>query len=642
MSPAVPSDPRTTRQGSVSSVVSEAASRAVSKIESFASAAVDPERSGAEPPPPAPPKTAAAVEPQVQGGDASWGRTIREVVDQVEAVRGLRRKTPLKVAIVGDAEFTRVLRAKAEAELTPRAVAMERARWAAFGLAPPTADPRQVLLSVLDEQAAGFYDPASKSLTVRAEPPASAGGPEMVRLVLAHEIEHALQDQNFGFPDFKALADDDARLARMAVYEGDAMATMIAFAARSAGQPVRLALSAAASAAQSTSAEQMLAQSGLSPELLKAPAIVREEMLLPYREGLALIAEVHRRGGWELVDRMFQRPPLTTHQVLHPEAYLAGESPAEVPYPRGPEGMQVIATGRMGELGTRVALTGCVDAQVAADFARAWAGDAYTIVRAQGDSIALVWSTVWSADAPKTFANLIGMQAPCWSDAAASTKGGWRISAESEVAMNGAKAALARGFGQLAVRTAAASAVAFAARIPPPAPPLGSVAEPAAAAKGRVTDGRFVDPRLSLEAQVPSGFSADLEQSEAELLLRNPRPPAVAALSFVPEPATPETIDGFFQSAAASFATRIGGSTLKLRAATKTTLLGKAAQERSWDVDGTFAVVRITLAPACQGRAFYAVLRAAASAEADKALERFVGSLRQSAPGTSPACAELE
>src|SRR6266850_561468 len=64
-------------------------------------------------------------------------------------------------------------------------------------------------------------------------------GPDGLRLILAHEIEHALQDQNFGIPDLAALPDDDVRLARSALYEGDAMAVMTAYGARLSLSPRR-------------------------------------------------------------------------------------------------------------------------------------------------------------------------------------------------------------------------------------------------------------------------------------------------------------------------------------------------------------------------------------------------------------------
>ena len=80
--------------------------------------------------------------------------------------------------------------------------------------------------------------------------------------------------------------------------------------------------------------------------------------------------------------------------------------------------MRAVSSGRMGELGARLALQVCVDEQVAREVAQHWAGDAYTIVRAPADAIALVWSTAWSGDSGRQFGTLLGMQSPCWQEAA--------------------------------------------------------------------------------------------------------------------------------------------------------------------------------------------------------------------------------
>jgi hypothetical protein len=583
---------------------------------------------------------------QITGAEESSPlvKTIREVVEDVEDVRGLWRKTTLQVVLLDDALFSKALRAKAEKELTKMAVAAERARWAAFGLAPLDADPGKILLGVLDEQVAGFYDPTTKALTVREKPPASAGvSAEAFQLVLAHEVEHALQDQHFGFPDMEKLPDDDARLARMALYEGDAMAAMIAVGARRAGRPVKLALGIAAAAASGMSADQLAQAGGYSPELRNAPAVVREELALPYVAGLSLVAEVHRRGGFDLVDKMFGRPPSSTHQVLHPEAYLSGELPSRVPYPAAPPGMRVVSSGRMGELGAKLALQVCVDEQVARDVAQHWAGDAYIIVRGPLDGVALLWSTAWSGDGARQFGTLLGMQSPCWQEAAEANRGKpYAIPAAAEVRVDGAKVALARGLSQAALTAAATAATRFDPKRPPAAPPLGALPEGPQEEQARVVDGRFESPRLGLEADVPTGFEADLEQPPAEIVLRKPRPPARASLIFVPEPATPEVVEGFFETAPSAFANEMGGASLKLRGTQRTTLLGGVAQERAWDVQGTQAVLRVTLAPACGGRGYYAVLRAAADEGSRAALEKFVGSLRAPHAADSPACAELQ
>src|SRR5207237_10613658 len=92
-----------------------------------------------------------------------------------------------------------------------------------------------------------------------------------------------------------------------------------------------------------------------SPQLLHAPPVLREELVLPYAAGFALVAEAYRRGGFPLVDRMFRSPPSSVHQILHPEAYFAGELPAAVPAPVPPAGTRAVASGRMGAVGARLA-----------------------------------------------------------------------------------------------------------------------------------------------------------------------------------------------------------------------------------------------------------------------------------------------
>jgi hypothetical protein len=325
------------------------------------------------------------------------------------------------------------------------------------------------------------------------------------------------------------------------------------------------------------------------------------------------------------------------HEVLHPEAYLAGERPAPVPFPAAPPGLEIVSKGRMGEVGARLALAGCVEDRVARDVVAAWSGDAYTIVRTGAGKLALIWSTSWSDGAP-TFANLLKMQAPCWQDAAKVPE--QQISANAEIRLDGPRVGLARGLSRFSLETAAASAVAFAGLAPAPMPPLGKVK--AAAEKGRIEDGRFLDPRLRIEGDLPEGFDADLKQPQQEIVLRKERPAAVATVSFVPEAAAPETVNGFFESTAMALATQLGGTTVQLKGAQQTTLLGASAQERSWEVPGTRMLVRVTLAPACGGKAFYAVIRAAADEGPRKQLEKFVSSLRFLGDGPSPACEELQ
>jgi hypothetical protein len=290
-------------------------------------------------------------------------------------------------------------------------------------------------------------------------------------------------------------------------------------------------------------------------------------------------------------------------------------------------------------VGARLALAGCVEDKVARDLVSPWSGDAYTIVRTGAGRLAVIWSSSWS-DGASSFANLLKMQTPCWQDAAKLPE--QQISADAEVRLDGPRVGLARGLSRFALESAAVSAVTFAGLAPAPVPPLGKAKPSAAAEKGRIEEGRFLDPRLRIEGDLPEGFDADLKQPQQEIVLRKERPTAVATVSFVAQAAAPETMNGFFESTAMELATQLGGTTVQLRGAQQTMLLGGSAQERSWEVPGTRMLVRVTLAPACGGKAFYAVMRAAADEAPRKELEKFVSSLHFLGDGPSPACEELE
>jgi hypothetical protein len=359
----------------------------------------------AAPPAPVAPPAARASPPS----EAETTAVIREVTADVEKLRGLHRKQNLKVELLDGPLFTAKVREKALVDLTPKVVAEEKARWLAFDLAPPDADPAKILLGVLDEQVAGFYDPHEKKLFVRND---GSFPPELLRIVLAHELEHALQDQSFGIPDLAALPDDDVRLARSALLEGDAMAVMTAYAAQRAGKPMKEAIAQSAAAMLQAGSDGL---TGNAAQLKQAPAVVREELLFPYARGFALVAEAYRRGGWPQVDKLFARPPVSSHQVLHPDAYFAGEEPVEVPPPALPEGAKLLARGRMGELGARLALETCLDPEVGRDFVQSWAGDAYLVYELHGRA-ELIWETAWKDDVSTNIANLLRLLAPCWSE----------------------------------------------------------------------------------------------------------------------------------------------------------------------------------------------------------------------------------
>ena len=93
----------------------------------------------------------------------------------------------------------------------------------------------------------------------------------MQRPALAHEIEHALQDQHFDLKTFATPIKDDGdrQLARSALVEGDGTAVMLEFQAQSMGLPLDQLPELVAQMGK----QMLQGSSGQTPQFDKAPRV---------------------------------------------------------------------------------------------------------------------------------------------------------------------------------------------------------------------------------------------------------------------------------------------------------------------------------------------------------------------------------
>jgi len=277
------------------------------------------------------------------------------------------------------------------------ALAAESRLFVHLGLLPAGSSLEQLELDLDTGQAIGFYDPGTKQLYLLST--TGTVGPEE-RLTFSHEFTHALQDQNFGLD--KLAIDtpdqDDQDLARTALPEGDATLSMTQWAEKYMSIADLLAVS-------------ISADSGPQAEQLNdAPAILREDLMFPYLDGLSFIEGVYARGGWAAVDKLYSSPPDSTSQILHPDLYTSKIEPviltlSGAPAALGP-GWALSMQNTMGELQLRVWLEGehPTDAQKkAADSAASmWAGDRIGLWEGPGGAWAVVLRTQWRSAAGRT------------------------------------------------------------------------------------------------------------------------------------------------------------------------------------------------------------------------------------------------
>jgi hypothetical protein len=267
-----------------------------------------------------------------------------------------------------------------------------------MGLLPVDADYEKLLFDLLSEQVAGFYDPYRKTLYIADWLPV-----DMQRPALAHEIQHALQDQHF---DLKKLArplksEGDRQLAQAAVVEGDGTAVMMEFAARGMG-----AESAQLPTVLARLGRQMM-QLALSttPSLQQAPPVLRESLMFPYAAGLEFVAAVRSDKPWSRIDAVFRDPPVSTEQVMHPDKYLSGEKPWRITatplasLPLYKEQRRDV----LGELMWKVWFARAQSERDAEQAAAGWGGDLLVSWSQPGETLPLVavlsgWDTEKDAD----------------------------------------------------------------------------------------------------------------------------------------------------------------------------------------------------------------------------------------------------
>jgi hypothetical protein len=313
------------------------------------------------------------------GASAAAAR-VAPIARHVEAIRGLRFKHLPRPLIVSPAQ-TRTDSLRDLDRTSPPAKRRASAQvLTMLGLLDPGTDLRKVAGDVSTEQVAGYYDMHRKRLAIVARPAASDD--VLSEITLAHELDHALDDQAIGLRDIASFGADDYSSAYTALVEGVATAVMNDYARRyiSPGAALKSAFAALGPSAGSTA--------GIPPYLLSS-------LLFSYVYGEKFVTRLRSvAGGWKLVNyALRKRPPSSTEQIIHPDKYLVNEKPVRVRL-RVPPGWRRIVGGTIGEFDTDEVLKLVVSDAFAGNAAAGWGGGSYALL-GQGSRQVLVVDWAW-------------------------------------------------------------------------------------------------------------------------------------------------------------------------------------------------------------------------------------------------------
>lgn len=269
----------------------------------------------------------------------------------------------------------------------------------AFGLMPKGVDLENSLIKLQTQGAAGFYDPEVDKFYVIGEK--SILDTQGAGSIIIHELTHALQDQHFDLESLpsKKTNDDDFSMAVNGLIEGDATNVMVEYAIEKYGVGEKEYID--------TFITQMRKSFESYHEEENIPLILAKSWAFQYIEGFSFVREISD-GNWQNVNESFEKLPLSTEQILHPQKYLGSEDlPMDLVLPSldrflGDEWRR-LDNSNVGEYQIGVLFEKFFPSSESESSnlkaRNGWDGDSYyTYYNREDEELALVWLTTWDTE----------------------------------------------------------------------------------------------------------------------------------------------------------------------------------------------------------------------------------------------------
>ena len=356
-------------------------------------------------------------------------RSVDELLKFASDETGLPIKREVKRTLTTRAEVEKYLVEKMNDDEDAKRMQRGEIVLKKFGLLDRDFNLKPFMLALLKEQIAGYYDSKTKTVYML-----DWIDPETQKPVLVHELTHALQDQHTDLEkwnnqtpsdpshtvseDNDHLAKDELDTARTAALEGQAMAVFVDYSLKPTGRSLIKNPEVLDQIESQTSAGDD------SPVLARAPLLLSESLLFPYKEGLSFEQDVWMdKGRQAAFAGVLDRPPASSWEVMNPRDYEKGRpSPILVLpdiHPLLNKTYKAYDIGQVGQLDLRILAKIFGGEGAARDLTPAWDGGIYwagqklsaktAAEQASTNSVALFYLSAWkSANSAHAFARMYG------------------------------------------------------------------------------------------------------------------------------------------------------------------------------------------------------------------------------------------
>lgn len=346
---------------------------------------------------------------------------------------GLPIKSTVKRQLITRAAVESYLEEKFNEDQSAKRLQRDEIVLKKFGLLDRDFDLKPFLLALLKEQIEAFYDSKTKTVNLL-----DWVDPDEQKPVMAHELTHALQDQHSDLEkwddqtpddvstdaagDEDHLAKDEIDTARDAVAEGQATAVQFDYILKPLGKSL---------VKDPEVLDMVTSQMNASPDspvMARAPLLLSESLLFPYKEGLSFEQDIWMdQGQTAAFAGALDRPPSSSWEILNPRMYEEKRIP---PVPLMPNIHPLVDPlyrpydiGQVGELDVNIITRLFGGDASARDLTPAWDGGLYwagqvrsATTPAEQDttkSLGLFYLSIWkTADSAQTFARLYARNLP--------------------------------------------------------------------------------------------------------------------------------------------------------------------------------------------------------------------------------------
>jgi len=329
-------------------------------------------------------------------------RSVDQILAFASRDSGLPIRHPVKRALVSREQAMKYIEGRMGNDQDAQRLQRSALVLKKLGLLPRDFDLQTFLLALLREQVAGYYDPKAKTVNLLDWVDADIQKP-----VLAHELTHALQDQDSNLDHWlkdgprsekkdSDVQDDEAVAARQAVSEGQAMVVLTDYELEPMGKTIL-------DAPDIVAAMKAGVTSG-SPIFESAPLYIKDSLAFPYTYGLDFERMLLQRKGKEAAFAdVLQYPPLNTREVMQPAVYLAGEHLPPLHPPKLEKVLgkswQKIDVGAVGEFDISVMVEQYASEEAARQVWPQWRGGYYYATRqknAPPGNLSLLYFSQWA------------------------------------------------------------------------------------------------------------------------------------------------------------------------------------------------------------------------------------------------------